>query len=265
LQKQSRILPAIDMTIHEIINNLHQSQTIETENGRLPLHSSITADEGVFIESLIISHSCKSTIEIGCAYGISSLHISRALQSKMQEGAHHTIIDPFQHTQWQGIGIKHLQQAAVSNYTFIEKSSEQALPQLLEYGKQYDFALIDGWHTFDQVMLDFYYLNRMLKVGGVIVFDDMWMPSVRKALAYILQYPAYRVEDALTYANIKQSIFSKLLKNVLYGSIKNSSLLQKVLPERLVATAKHRFDLYGMMAIQKVSKDERGWDWFPKY
>lgn len=251
------------MTIDQIINNLHRSQTIETENGILPLHSSITADEGAFIESIIVKHFCKQTIEIGCAYGISSLHISRALQSKM--GAHHTIIDPFQHTQWQGIGIKHLQQAAVSNYTFIEKTSEQALPQLLYSGKQYDFALIDGWHTFDQVMLDFYYLNRMLKVGGVIVFDDVWMPSVRTALAYILQYPAYRVEDALTYANIKQSMFSKLLKKVLYGIIKKSSLLQKVLPERLVATSKHRFDLYGMMAIQKVSEDERGWDWFPKY
>jgi hypothetical protein len=42
-------------------------------------------------------------------------------------------------------------------------------------------------------MVEFYYLNRMLNVGGVIAFDDARRPSINRVLRYALKYDAYRV------------------------------------------------------------------------
>ena len=67
------------------------------------------------------------------------------------------------------------------------------LPQLLMEGTTIDFALIDGWHTFDQVMMEFYYLNRLLAIGGVIAFDDANRRSINRIIRHALTYPAYRV------------------------------------------------------------------------
>lgn len=252
----------IDATTY--LAQIHSTQSIETPMGNIPLHSGISASEGKFIEKLIVNNQFCHTIEIGCAYGISTLHIIAALQQQ-QKSVHHTIIDPYQHSQWQGIGVQHVQQVGFDTYQFIEQPSELALPTLLAANKQFDFALIDGWHTFDQVMLDFYYLNRMLNMGGIIVFDDVWMPSVCKALAYILHYPGYQLADAVPYTHIKHSFFAKQAKRIVYGSIKNAKALQQILPERWVANAKYRFDLYGMVAIQKIAPDNRSWDWYQPF
>jgi Methyltransferase domain len=50
----------------------------------------------------------------------------------------------------------------------------------------FDFAFVDGMHTFDYVFTDFFYIDKMLPVGGVIVFDDVYYPSIRKLCRYIL-------------------------------------------------------------------------------
>jgi len=71
--------------------------------------------------------------------------------------------------------------------------SHQALPRLEAAGLEIDFAFVDGAHWFDYVMVDFFCLDRMLKVGGVIVFDDANWPSVRKACRYVVANRAYAV------------------------------------------------------------------------
>jgi predicted O-methyltransferase YrrM len=53
--------------------------------------------------------------------------------------------------------------------------SEFILPKLLEESRSFDFIYVDGNHTFDAVMLDSLYSNRLLKKNGIIVFDDyLW-------------------------------------------------------------------------------------------
>ena len=76
---------------------------------------------------------------------------------------------------------------------WIEEGSELALPGLLREGQCFDLAFIDGLHTADQTLLDFYFLDRMLRVGGVIVIDDVNSPAVNKAAHYFSKYPNYRL------------------------------------------------------------------------
>lgn len=98
----------------------------------------------------------------------SALHICNAVDRR--EGAIHTIIDPFQHTQWRGIGVNNLVKAGFHNWELIEKRSEHALPELdASNTAKYDLILIDGWHTFDHTIVDAFYGPRPFawcKSGG---------------------------------------------------------------------------------------------------
>ena len=75
------------------------------------------------------------------------------------------------------------------NFTFHERKSEYILPKLAEEGNKFDFAFIDGWHTFDHTLIDFFYLNRMLDIGGILVIDDVGMPAINKLSRFIHTYP----------------------------------------------------------------------------
>lgn len=125
------------------------------------------------------------------ASGASGLYICEALRDV--GGKKHIIIDPHQHfphgrglgTGWEGIGVANLERAGYSDMIeFHEEDSFVALPRLYEKGTRVEFAFIDGAHTFDYAFVGFFMVDKMLNVGGVIVFDDAHYPSVRKVCRY---------------------------------------------------------------------------------
>lgn len=157
----------------------------------LPVH--LDAAEGAFLQDIIRTIKPMVSLEIGLAYGVSTLYICEALTS-VATRPRHIVADPNQSTQWRNIGLRNVNQAGYSNIVdFHEVSSEFLLPRLLEVETRLDFAFVDGWHTFDQVMVEFYYLSRMLRVGGVIAFDDADRRSVNRVIRHALTYPAYEV------------------------------------------------------------------------
>ena len=66
-----------------------------------------------------------------------------------------------------------------------------ALPDLMRRLPPVDFAYIDGWHTFDHVLLDLFYLDKMLAVGGVVGFNDCKWPAVQKGLGFLKTHRRY--------------------------------------------------------------------------
>lgn len=234
----------------------------------IPLHSAVSEKEGKFLQKIITENKFKNTIEIGCAYGVSSLYICAA--SSEYGNYSHTVIDAFQ-KDWKNVGILNLKRAGFTSFELIEKLSEIALPQLLEKNKKYDFAFIDGWHTFDHVMVDFFYVNRMLEVGGVITFHDLEMPSQKKLFRYILNYPCYEFYGTVMKTSggktlnvrIKEAFFELPLK-----------LFSKIVPKR------NRYEMFSaeilksnvelgltgtVLAIRKIKDDNRNWKWFENF
>ena len=153
----------------------------------------IPRDMGKAITARIRHEQRLRTMEIGCAYGVSSLFICQALDERRTAGPHHVIIDPFQSKQFNKAGILNLERAGFDFFELIEEPSERALPRLWEQGRRFDFALIDGRHTMDQVMLDFFYVDKLLDVGGIVVLDDIRWPGIGRAARYLSQYPSYRM------------------------------------------------------------------------
>lgn len=243
-----------------IIEEIQASQKVTGRSGAAHrLHSAIDPEEGLFLEGIVHSDpSVQRTLEVGCAYGMSSLHICKGLQGR--PGARHTILDPFQNSQWDGAGIRNLEEAGVDYFEWIEEFSEFALPRLLgEQECRYDLIFIDGWHTLDHTLLDCFYATRLLRTGGYLVVDDIVLPPVRKALHYLAQYPCYKTFRTLSGA---QSPTLKLrLLRTLAGALSShhrKALLHPELEHRLFGDRTVR-----MLALQKVSADTRNWDWYP--
>lgn len=259
----------IRMNIHKLISEIFTTQQVTDSQGKKhTLSSNIDFQEGRFIAEIIRENQFKNTIEIGCAMGISSLFICEALGNQHEK--HHTIIDPMQTTDWSGIGIENLKRSGVDFYELIEQPSEIALPRLLAEGKKYDFGFIDGWHTFDHTLLDFFYLNSLLKVGGVIVIDDVSFKGIKKAVRYMLTYPCYEMLGTVslpTPGGMKSflynrfipgffSVLSAVLPVKMRPKIFDASVLDPVLTKKLNCS---------MIALRKIAEDDRRWDWYESF
>jgi predicted O-methyltransferase YrrM len=126
------------------------------------------------------------TIETGFGLGLSALYIvEAALEASPAELVQHTVIDPFQRRDWNNAGLRMVREAGVgSHVTHIPEDSALALPRLAATGQQYDAAFVDGSHQFDGVFIDLFYMQRLVRPGGLIILDDYWMPAVRAALDF---------------------------------------------------------------------------------
>lgn len=180
--------------MNPVLERILNTRKVRVGDREVELGSEIPKGEGQFLWDLITSNRPARTLEIGCAFGVSSLFICDAL-SRVSDHFRHIIIDPFQHRDWHGAGVKSLEEAGFSDHIeLIEKGSEIALPRLLGQGERFDFAFIDGWHTFDHALVDFFYINKLIDVDGIIVFDDARWKSVRRVVRHALTYPCYRLE-----------------------------------------------------------------------
>jgi predicted O-methyltransferase YrrM len=150
------------------------------------------------------------SLEIGLAYGVSTLFICDALQS-LGQPAVHVVLDPYQNGKWRGMGLKNLRDAGFGSLVeFHEEPSELFLPKLVESGRRVDFAFIDGLHRFDQAFVEFFYINRLLRPGGVVLFDDAARRSVNRVVRHALTYPAYEVYGSTEPSPAGTSLAGKL-------------------------------------------------------
>lgn len=175
-----------------ILSHILKTNQVSTPDGKtLELHSHLSPIACRVIQAWIAEHRPRRLLEIGLAYGISSLFICDVIAARDDISYH--IIDPFQRSAWHSAGLYNLNRAGFENcYIFHEERSELCLPCLLEQRLTLDFALIDGMHTFDHALVDFFYINRMLEIGGIVIFDDLQMPAIRKLVAHIATYDCYK-------------------------------------------------------------------------
>jgi hypothetical protein len=80
---------------------------------------------------------------------------------------------------------------SLDNLRFSIGRSEDVLPSLDL--PLLDFALIDGGHAFPIPYLDWFYIGRRLKVGGVIAIDDIQIPTVKVLYDFLLLNPDWKL------------------------------------------------------------------------
>ena len=144
----------------------------------------ISIEQGHLLAQLHATVKPKLSIEIGLAYGFSTLFILDA--AFHTNAGRHIAIDPFQDSMWHGIGTQAVRELNFdSKFEHIPETSVTALTDLCKQGIKADYIYIDGAHTFDYALVDFFCSNRVLTVGGILIFDDMWMPALQKVASFI--------------------------------------------------------------------------------
>jgi predicted O-methyltransferase YrrM len=171
--------------LEEVVDEAYRRGSVPDEAGApmsLIPHS-VDRQFGAALRDLAIGHGAERTIEVGLALGMSALFLCQAVLAR---GGRHVAIDPFQQESWNGAGLRTLREAGVGELVeVIEEESQLALPRLVAEGREFDFAFVDGDHRFEGVFLELYFMTRLVRPRGLIVVDDMWMPSVRTAVAYV--------------------------------------------------------------------------------
>lgn len=242
--------------MNPVLARLLESGSVTDGTATYRLHSNMQPDEGELIQKVIATVKPSTTLETGMAYGISSLYVCDAL-SKLSKPVRHIAIDPGQSTDWHGIGRFNVQQAGFEKMVqIIEQGSEIALPRLLADGTRIEFAIIDGWHTFDHALIDFFYINRMLSVGGVVLLDDVNYESIHKLVRYLLHYPAYKMIEVVGTPKQPPSAFGRLRLG-----LAKTTLAKTFLREDLLNRPWDR-GWGSCVALQKITPDERPFDWY---
>jgi predicted O-methyltransferase YrrM len=121
-------------------------------------------------------------------------------------GAQHHAISPF--------GDEHKRIAAyctdlgvpTDGVTFVEGPSDRVLPGLVG-GPRFDLAFIDGMHSFPAPVVDFHYVEQLLRPGGVLLLDDVPIPAVAIAFRYMRSSPDWAFVEIV---DDRAAVFRKL-------------------------------------------------------
>ena len=186
------------LSAEEVLSGIVRTgRTVLATGEEVQANSYIDPSCGALLQEVIKTIRPKVGVEIGLAFGISTLYI---LEAFSQNGGEKLIgMDPAQHdNHWRGGGLHNINRAGYAGlYEFHEKTSQQFLPELVARGQKIDFAFIDGWHTFDHVLIDFFYIDQMLRVGGIVVFDDVGYPSIKRACDFVVTNRDYEIFDCV--------------------------------------------------------------------
>jgi predicted O-methyltransferase YrrM len=184
-------LAALNPSFRSALLSMYRNEPQAGADGQLhPIDCAtrISAPQGMWLYDLCLSAKPKATLEIGMAYGFSTMYILAALARN--RAGHHTAIDPFQNAYWHGIGLTHARTHAPAGgnnggFRFIEDRSDRVAADLARANAAFDLIYIDGNHRFDDVLTDFYLYAPLCAIGGHIVFDDVRMPSIRTVISFV--------------------------------------------------------------------------------
>jgi hypothetical protein len=161
-----------------------------------------------------------------------------------------------------------LKRAGFQRFKLIEDFSEFALPALTKEGVKVNFGFIDGWHTFDHTLIDFFYINRMLDIGGIVVIDDVHMAPISKMVRYLYNYPCYEFAGRVVNSEVtsKRRFFDGAAKafaglKYLTGKRVAAELYN---PKLLRSDRELKLDS-SMIAFKKIAADERDWKWYANF
>lgn len=230
---------------------IRDRETYDANGNRLQVTGTISLPEAEYIRDLIIQNGFRTCLETGVAYGASTVAICSALAAVEGKGASvkHYGVDPCQIQIYGGAAMAALRECGLErSFELCEGPGHLMLPKLIERGVTIDFAFIDGMHTFDYTMIDLFFCDKLLRVGGILCVHDMNMPSKKKALSYLMKYRKYDRVKSLSRP-FRERVGSALKEALKFAPGQSLSYLTTVEP---------------MLVLKKVAFFEPGWDFYAR-
>lgn len=253
-------LPTGGQGLNPVLEEIVRTGEVLLPSGdRVPVSSQIDPACGALLQKSVAAVRPGVAVEVGLAYGISTLYMLEALALS---GARKLIgMDPAQFDNfWRGGGLHNVIRAGHENlYEFHENSSQQVLPALVARGERIGLGFIDGWHTFDHVLVDFFYIDQMLEIGGIVVFDDVGYPAIRRLCEFVITNRSYEIFGTVRHAS------RPTMRQKAKGRVRELLLPLYRTDQAPILESRAKLaqlgDVY-FLALRKSADDQRRWDHF---
>lgn len=199
--------------------------------------TSVSLGEALFLAQLQFHLRPERSLEVGLAHAGSAAAIAVARRAAGMK-TKHLALDPYQATHSSSMGLKELERQGLRDeIEWIPDWSERFLAKACEEKRQFDFIFIDGGHSIGQAVVDAYWANRVLPIGGHVAIHDAFLFSTFASVRFLAdecKYEAVRpVEHPTMLRRLKCLKHSWLLSwryafGVLAHSAENLVLLKKV-------------------------------------
>lgn len=173
------------------------------------------------------------------------------------------VIEPYP---WGGvaeynIGLEDLQDFVDIRYEL----SDKVLPKLYLDGYSIQFAYIDTTKLFDTVLQDFYFIDKILDVNGVVILDDCGAgcPGVQRVARFIATLPHYNVYACHNKA--PQSLPRRVAWRVVRTFVKMIPFKIDFFPTVGFKTDQELGLDSSCIVFQKIDGDKRAWDWDARF
>jgi predicted O-methyltransferase YrrM len=199
-----------------VLAEVFRDGTVEHPNGRkLKVTANISRPNVEALGRFVSERKPRLVVEIGMAYGVSTLAILSAL--KTNGDGRLISIDPY--IGWPTghlVALHQVARAGLSSFhQHCHECSYESLPKLLAERLQPDLVYIDGNHNFDYVFTDFFFADKLIHAGGVIAFNDSGWRPVYKVIRFLRKFRRYRELDvALPRAYRSRNLFFSLIKRL---------------------------------------------------
>jgi predicted O-methyltransferase YrrM len=210
--------------IHDRILKTYQTRTLVGEDGveHKLRPGAVSLERGEFLGQMISRAGALRTLETGCGSGLSALFI---LQATLKNGAgvgSHVIMDPDQDSFFHGVGTRLIKNAgAWDKVAFYQERSQIVMPRLWADGQIFDAIFIDGDHRFDGAFCDAYFAHRLLKPGGILIIDDIWMDAVYLVCHFMEETYRYLSIGELQEGYSSAGADAQIDESFTYGRAKN--------------------------------------------
>ena len=244
------------------LEEIFEFKSIEINNSgeRIPLHSNTSKEQGIFLQEIFDIVKPEKSLEVGFAYGISAMFILEKHHQNGSIDSAHLVIEP--DSFWGNAATHNIEKEGLSNYLRIHKDySDKILPQLYHENYRIQYAYIDTTKLLDVVLQDFYFINKILDVGGVVILDDCggYWPGIQKVARFINSLPHYEfLKGHKKYTHRSKRKIGELITSFFLNMV---PFKNKFIPGFNLKT-NYRLNLeYQCIAFKKISEDNRDWNW----
>jgi predicted O-methyltransferase YrrM len=145
-----------------------------------------TPNNLLVIANIIYDLKVQNSLETGMAFAASTLAFLAAKRDAGIDTGKHIAIDPFQKLYSDDGGVMAVERAKLADRIEVRYSfSSIELPRQLEAGASFDLIYVDGSHLFEDAFIDAYFAIRLLRNGGIVLFDDSADRHVAKVVKFL--------------------------------------------------------------------------------
>ncbi len=153
--------------------------------------------DSAFICNQIAQSKPRQIIQVG----IDELTLTLCQANSKLDGSELILVD-FKREGIEGDGIGTLCHPDLSdfeddNVERLDAPVDEALPDLCFQDRKIDFAIINLSARFDEVLVAFYYLNKMMSPGASLIITHADKPVMRRLCRHIVRESGFSIQDSI--------------------------------------------------------------------